>query len=385
MKINSSGIVMQGSSSSATVRASASSAVRTFGNRSDSDASAVRSSRLVSTLSSVDLGNWRAYTPDGRPVQNNSRGPKGTDETVGWEKENLESLLEEAGTEKEKSAKALSVQRTKSDSGIDIGDKYSFRMKMLSSLIEAMFGKGNFKQLHIKDLAGSSLKENGSAQSYGKNGSPASISAVITGKVAMQGNVSFSGNSSENLYRFNVTRTETLATSTSVTFSAAGSVNTADGRSISLNMNFSMSQQVSRSLSVSFERITRDPLIIDFAGNLTQFDGSTMNFDIDADGEDEKIRELKAGSGYLALDANGNGEIDDGSELFGPSTDSGYGELSAFDEDNNGWIDENDSVFSKLKIWYRDEAGNRHLDAIVDKGIGAIYLGYAATQYDMFT
>jgi hypothetical protein len=47
--------------------------------------------------------------------------------------------------------------------------------------------------------------------------------------------------------------------------------------------------------------------------------------------------------------ATTTGRIDSGSELFGPATGSGFGELAALDGDGNGWIDENDDAFARLR------------------------------------
>ena len=87
----------------------------------------------------------------------------------------------------------------------------------------------------------------------------------------------------------------------------------------------------------------------------------TFYFDLDADGEEEEISMLK-GSGYLALDKNEDGIINDGSELFGTGNGDGFADLARYDEDGNGWIDENDSIWSKLKIWCKDENGNDVMD-----------------------
>jgi hypothetical protein len=86
----------------------------------------------------------------------------------------------------------------------------------------------------------------------------------------------------------------------------------------------------------------------------------------------------------LVLDRNGNGKVDDGRELFGPQTDNGYGELAQYDEDGNGWIDENDSIFQHLKIWYHDEQGNSQLMALTNKNVGAICLGSVKTSMNMY-
>ena len=49
----------------------------------------------------------------------------------------------------------------------------------------------------------------------------------------------------------------------------------------------------------------------------------------------------------------------------------------------NGWIDENDSVFSKLKVWTKDENGNDYLIDLKKADVGAIYLSNADTQFSL--
>ena len=53
---------------------------------------------------------------------------------------------------------------------------------------------------------------------------------------------------------------------------------------------------------------------------------------------------LGKGSGFLALDKDGNGKIDDGNELFGTKSSDGFGDLREYDSDGSGWIDENDEI-----------------------------------------
>ena len=52
-------------------------------------------------------------------------------------------------------------------------------------------------------------------------------------------------------------------------------------------------------------------------------------------------------------------------------------------EDENGWIDENDSIFSKLKVWTKDEYGNDYLIDLKEADVGAIYLRNADTQFSL--
>lgn len=182
-------------------------------------------------------------------------------------------------------------------------------------------------------------------------------------------------------------RNETQMERSRVSFAAEGIVKTADGRQINLDVNFNIDQQVIRQSSFQLKagEALKDPLVINFGGNLASFTERTMSFDLDFDGNKDTVQMLSSNSGYLALDKNNNGMVDDGRELFGPETDNGYGELSKYDDDGNGWIDENDSIFHQLKIWYHDERGNSRLVALTDKNVGAIYLGSIDTKMNMYS
>ena len=69
---------------------------------------------------------------------------------------------------------------------------------------------------------------------------------------------------------------------------------------------------------------------------------TNFSFDLDSDGVKEDIPMIRPGSGFLALDLNKDGIINNGNELFGPHTGDGFVELSSYDKDTNNWIDEND-------------------------------------------
>ena len=114
-----------------------------------------------------------------------------------------------------------------------------------------------------------------------------------------------------------------------------------------------------------------------------QLSEAFFSFDIDMDGETEKLPSLMPGSGFLSLDKNKDGVINDGSELFGPSTGDRFKELSKYDLDKNLWIDENDDIFNELTIWENNEMGEMHLTKIKDAGIGAIYLANMQTPFDL--
>ncbi len=169
-------------------------------------------------------------------------------------------------------------------------------------------------------------------------------------------------------------------------FTAGGEIVTADGRRLQFDLTLQMSREFHQETSVSFrvgDAVRKDPLIINFDGNAAELSGAKFDFDIDADGQADHISFVGAASGFLALDRNGNGRIDDGTELFGARTGDGFAELAAYDSDGNGWIDQNDSIFAALRIWTKDSSGADRLSSLAERDIGALYLGQTATPFDL--
>ncbi len=169
-------------------------------------------------------------------------------------------------------------------------------------------------------------------------------------------------------------------------FSTVGTVRTADGREIKFNVDIGMSREFQQTFQTDLQLAAVsmcDPLVINLDTDVAEFSDQKFYFDLDADGELDEISQLDARSGYLALDKNGDGVINDGSELFGTKSGDGFADLAMYDEDGNGWIDENDPIWSKLKIWCKDENGNDVLYRLADKGVGAICLQKAATDFTL--
>lgn len=170
----------------------------------------------------------------------------------------------------------------------------------------------------------------------------------------------------------------------STTFTTQGTVRCADGREINFNLNLNMSRSFQEYYEQTYQEIEVsmcDPLVINLDGNIADLSDQTFFFDIDGDGEKDEVNRLKSGSGYLALDRNDDGKVNDGSELFGTASGNGFEDLAAYDEDGNGFIDEGDSIFEKLKIWTMDEDGKEQLISLKEKGVGAICLQSAATDF----
>lgn len=167
----------------------------------------------------------------------------------------------------------------------------------------------------------------------------------------------------------------------SLSFEAVGQVTTEDGRTISFSTSLSQSREIYEENHTSLKATGTliDPIVINQDGRGAKLTDEKVNFDLTADGTDESISNLKDGSSFLALDRNGNGTIDDGSELFGPTSGNGFGELRELDSDNNGWIDENDELFYELRLWKPGEEAT----ALLERGVGAISLDSVGGSFQL--
>lgn len=161
-------------------------------------------------------------------------------------------------------------------------------------------------------------------------------------------------------------------------FAAHGSVTTADGREIKLELGFALDYQlVSASDRLTRAGALKDPLVLNLDGLVADFTSGKFSFDLEGDGKKEELPQLAAGSAFLAMDRNGNGQIDNGTELFGVQSGNGFADLAALDQDGNGVLDEGDKQFAELRLYRPGEA----LLTMGDKQIGAIFLQNAATQF----
>jgi len=179
-----------------------------------------------------------------------------------------------------------------------------------------------------------------------------------------------------------VTLTEQTVCSERLDISMEGCIQTAT-QNIKLDIDISFS-----STYVQRNQLTKtmfyDPLVLNFDGELPNLDSKKFSFDIDCDGESDQISTLSEGCGFLALDKNNNNTIDDGTELFGTQNGNGFYDLARYDDDNNGWIDENDPIFDSLRIWSKTDKEDK-LIGLGESGVGAIYLGFNEEAFDLKT
>lgn len=246
-----------------------------------------------------------------------------------------------------------------------------FNFQALKKILEAM---KMFRESHGKYV---SLETNQSKST--------SLKLLLTSS-ATDSSIPTLNRGSTTTWNREIRSSQFTAEAEATTFSAEGIVQTSDGRSISFNVDLEMSRefmQATEFVTKDTVQIMTDPLVINMDVASAEVTDQKFYFDIDSDGKEDEISQLGTGSGFLALDKNDDGIINNGSELFGAKTGDGFGELAEYDKDDNGWIDENDSIFSSLKVWTKDSDGNDHLLSLKEADVGAIYLGNTSTDFSL--
>ncbi|WDG52371.1 calcium-binding protein [Pseudomonas chlororaphis] len=139
-------------------------------------------------------------------------------------------------------------------------------------------------------------------------------------------------------------------------------------------------------------RNTVSPLILDLDGDGVETLGinAGVHFDHDGNGFAETTGWVSKDDGLLVWDRNGNGRIDDGSELFGnystlangQNAANGFAALADLDSNHDGKIDASDAAFNQLYVW-RDSNSDATVAAgellsLTEANVGSLNIAFTS-------
>lgn len=133
------------------------------------------------------------------------------------------------------------------------------------------------------------------------------------------------------------------------------------------------------------------PLVMDLDGDgveLLAVENGVL-FDMTNDGVADKTGWSDKDDALLAFDKNGDGTINDRSELFGNDDlyGNGFDNLASYDLNEDGVIDSNDAIFKELKAWKDGNSDgvsqSDELKSLSDVGIKSIKLNAGEVNYDI--
>ena len=352
-----------------------------------------------SRYESVSYGGWEKSVIEATNKSADSTATDGAQIDVknSDKQDKTNNSITAAGSDALSQVRAASIPAAKDTPGEFIentlSDTEKIEAKSLQRLLDMMGREVKVKKMTVSDLFHSlfdRIKERAAKLLYGINGHEGTgenfIETPAAGGSAEYAPYSMLEGIPQSVRNVNVSITKMTETVEETSFVSSGSVKTQDGREIEFNLSFSQSRRFCESTNVEFdftEVYYMDPLVINCSDDVAEVSDQSFYFDLDCDGEEDNIALLGKACGFLALDRNEDGIINDGSELFGAKTGDGFKELAVFDLDGNGWIDENDEVFNRLKIWKRHEDGTSELVGLGVAGIGAIYLQSTETGMSM--
>mgnify|MGYP001346224494 CR=1 FL=1 len=169
-------------------------------------------------------------------------------------------------------------------------------------------------------------------------------------------------------------------------FSLEGSVSLDSGETLQIRHHavFQYDHATTESIDLAVGNLQLvDPLVVNFSSDSLQLSAESHAFDLDQDGHADRIHFAIGSTAFVALDRNRDGRINDGGELFGATSGDGFSDLAQHDEDGNGFIDQDDTVFTNLLLFGKDAEGRDQIRSLSDSGIAAIALTSTATPFTL--
>ena len=135
---------------------------------------------------------------------------------------------------------------------------------------------------------------------------------------------------------------------------------------------------------VNVPGILVSPIVLDLNGDgihTTSLSISTGKFDLLNNGNAINSGWISPDDGFLAIDTNGNGIIDNRSELFGGAIGEGFAKLADFDSNHDGKVDSHNARYAELEVW-QDVNGNHQTDAgelktLLQAGVKSLDVAYS--------
>jgi T1SS-143 domain-containing protein len=133
-----------------------------------------------------------------------------------------------------------------------------------------------------------------------------------------------------------------------------------------------------------------DPIILDLGNDGIALSSLSngVQFDINGDGVKDHIAWTAGNDGILAMDLDGSGKIENGTEIFSPVFGGGHfadglAALASLDSNHDGKIDSADAAFSKLLVWqdlnHNGVSDAGELTSLTDHDIATILLDATAS------
>ena len=135
-----------------------------------------------------------------------------------------------------------------------------------------------------------------------------------------------------------------------------------------------------------------DPIVLDLKGNGIKFTNinNGVMFDINGDGKQDKVawtaEQKEFDDAFLAIDKNGDGQINNIKEMFSDTDgyENGLKQLEEYDENGDGVIDADDAIYSKLRLWAdmnkNGVTDSGELKSLAEMGVTEISLSYNTKQ-----